>query len=56
MHAAGKIFVKTYVKATEDTFFPNMWNSPMCYVFIQQKGKVETFRLAGRHPLPIFLA
>ena len=25
MHAAGKIFVKTYLKAIRDTFFPNMW-------------------------------
>ena len=50
MHAAGKIFVKTYLKAIRDTFFPNMWNFPICDIFIQQKGKVETFRLAGRPP------
>ena len=52
MHAAGKIFVKTYLKAIRDTFFPNMWNFPICDIFIQQKGKVETFRLAGRPPSP----
>ena len=48
MHAAGKMFVKTYLKAIRDTFFPNMRNFPICYIFIQLKGKVETFRLAGR--------
>ena len=46
MHAAGKMFFKTYLKAIRDTFF-----IPMCYIFIQQKGKVETFRLAGRQPV-----
>ena len=40
MHAAGKIFVKTYLKGIRDTFFPNMWNYPICDIFIQQKGKV----------------
>ena len=35
MHAAGKTFVETYLKAIRDTFFPNMW-------------KVQTFMLAGR--------
>ena len=33
MHAAGKIFVKTYLKAIRDFF-------PICDIFIQQKGKV----------------
>ena len=47
MHAAGKMFFKTYLKAIRDTFF-----IPICYIFIQQKGKVETFRLAGRQPVP----
>ena len=40
MHAADKIFVKTNVKAIRDTFFPNMWDFPICDIFIQQKGKV----------------
>ena len=50
MHAAGKIFVKTYLKAIRDTFYLNMWNFPICDIFIQQKGEVQTFRLAGRPP------
>ena len=40
MHAAGKIFVKTCLKANIDTFFPNMWDFPICDIFIQQKEKV----------------
>ena len=40
MDAADKIFVKTYLKAIRDTFFPNMWNFPICDIFIQEKGKV----------------
>ena len=38
-YTAGKTFVKTYLKAIRDTFFPSMWNFPICDVFIQQKGK-----------------
>ena len=53
MHAAGKIFVKTYLKAIRDTFFPNIWNFAICDIFIQQKGKVETFRYVGRLPSPV---
>ena len=53
MHASGKMFVKSYQRYL---FSRNMWNFPICYIFIQQKGKVETFRLAGRPLLPIFLA
>ena len=40
MNAAGKISGKTCLKAIRDTFFPNMWNFPICDIFIQQKGKV----------------
>ena len=40
MNAAGKIFVKTCLKAIRNTFFPNMRNFPKCDIFIQQKGKV----------------
>ena len=29
MHAASKIFVKTYLKAIRGTFFSNMWNFPI---------------------------
>ena len=42
MHAADKIFVKTNVKAIRDTFFPNMWDFPICDIFIQQKACRET--------------
>ena len=51
MHAAGKIFVKTYLKAIRD--FPNIWKHPICAIFIQQKRKVQTFRLAGRPHSPV---
>ena len=47
MHAAGKMFFKTYLKAIRDTFF-----FPICYIFIEQQGKVETFKLTGRPPIP----
>ena len=40
MHAADKIFVKTYLKAIRDTFFPNIRNFPICDIFIQQKWKL----------------
>ena len=39
MHAAGKIFVKTYLKAIRVTFFPNMWNFQICDNFIQKNGE-----------------
>ena len=39
MHAKGQIFVKNYLKAIRDTFFANMWNFPICDIFIPQKGK-----------------
>ena len=38
------------LKTIRDTFYPNMWNFPIYDIFIQQKGKVQTFRLAGRPP------
>ena len=40
MKAAGKIFVKTCLKAIGDIFFLNMWNFPICDISSQQKGKV----------------
>ena len=45
MHTAGKIFVKTCLKAIRDTYimrhiFTNMWNFPIGDVSLQQKGKV----------------
>ena len=40
MHAAGKVFVKTCLKAIRDIFFPNKWDFPICDIFIQGKGKV----------------
>ena len=40
MNAAGKISVKTCLKAIRDTFFPNMWNFQICDILVQQKVKV----------------
>ena len=40
MNAAGKMFVKTCLKALRDTFFSNKWNFPICDIFIQQKEKI----------------
>ena len=48
MHAVDKIFVKTYLKAIRDTLFPNMWNVPICGIFIPQNGKIYSLRLAER--------
>ena len=47
MHAAGKKFVKTYLKAIRDTFFPKMWNFPIYDIFIQQKIKFRLSDLQG---------
>ena len=52
MHDARKIFVKTYLKAIRDTFLPNMWNFPLCDIFIQQKGKFKLLDLQGNPPPP----
>ena len=54
MHDASKIFVKTYLKAIRDTFLPNMWNFPLCDIFIQQKGKFKLLDLQGNPPPPQF--
>ena len=53
MHPAGKIFVKTYLKAIRDTFFPNMWNFPICDIFIQQKGTLPLPSLVGYPYFPM---
>ena len=50
MHAAGKIFVETYPEAIRDTFSPNMWNFPVCDIFIQQRGKFKLLGLQGDLP------
>ena len=50
MHTAGKIFVETYPKAIRDTFSPNMWNFPVCDIFIQQRGKFKLLGLQGDLP------
>ena len=50
MHAAGKMFVKIYLKAIRDTFFSQYVEFPN--ILIQQNGKVDIFRLAGRPPHP----
>ena len=54
MHDASKIFVKTYLKAIRDTFLPNMWNFPLCDIFIQQKGEFKLLDLQGNPPPPQF--
>ena len=46
MHAAGKIFFKTYLKGIRDTFFPNMW------YFYPAEGK--SLGLQGDPPSPQF--
>ena len=52
----AKCLLKPIYKLLEISFFSNMWNFPICCSFIQQKGKVETFRFAGRPPVLISLA
>ena len=49
----AQFLLKLIYKLLEIPFFPNMWNLPICDIFVQQKGKVETFRLAGT-PLSLF--
>ena len=43
MHAAGKMFVKTYLKVIRDTFFPNIWNFPICDIFYPTEGESLNF-------------
>ena len=48
----AKFFVKTYLKAIRDTFFPSMWNFRMWY-FYPAEGESLSCRLAGRPPSPV---
>ena len=54
MHTKGKIFVKTYLKAIRETFFPKMWNFLIYDIFIQQKGKFKISGLQRDPPSPRF--
>ena len=50
MHAAGKVFVKTYLKAIRDILFPNMWNFRICNIFIKQRGESLNFKACRETP------
>ena len=55
MHATGKIFVKTYVEANRDTFFPNMWNFPIYFYLTEgQSLNFYTYRETLSSPGPSF--
>ena len=51
MHAAGKIFGKTCLKADRDTFFPNMWISRYVIFLSNRRGKFKLLGLQG-NPVP----
>ena len=48
-----KYRLKTYLKAIRDTFFPNVWNFPICDIFIQQKGTLPLPSLVGYPDFPM---
>ena len=54
MHAAGKIFVKTYVKAIRDTFFPICGISQYVVFLSSRRGKFKLLDLQGDPPPPQF--
>ena len=54
MHAAGKIFVKTYLKAIRDTFFLKMWNFPICDILSNRRGKFKPSDLQGNPSITQF--
>ena len=54
MHAAGKIFVKTYLKAIRD-FFPICEISHYVIFLSNRRGKSKLLDLQGDPPLPQFL-
>ena len=56
MHAAGKIFVKTYLKAITDTFFSQYVEFPNVIFLSNRRGKLKLLGLQADHPLPISLA
>ena len=43
MHAAGKIVVKTYLKAIRDTFFPQCVEFPNMWYFYPREGESLNF-------------
>ena len=43
MHAADKIFVKTYLKAIRDTFFPQYVEFPNMWYFYTREGESLNF-------------
>ena len=55
MQAAGKVFVKTCLKANRDTLFPNTWDFPICDIFINRRKKFKLLGLQGNPPFQ-FLA
>ena len=48
MHAAGKIFVKTYLKAIRDTFF-----SQYVIFLSNRRGKLKLLDWQGEPPCPL---
>ena len=50
MHAAGKIFVKTYLKAIRDTFFPICGISQYVIFLSNRRGKFKLLGLQGDPP------
>ena len=53
MHAAGKIFVKTYLKAIRD-FFPICGISQYVIFLSNRRGKLKLLGLQGDPPPPQF--
>ena len=47
MHAAGKMFVKTYLKAIRDTFFPKCGISQYMIFLFNRRGKFRLSDLQG---------
>ena len=50
MHAAGKFFVKTCLKANRDNFFPNMWYFQYVKFLSNRRGKFKLLALQGTPP------
>ena len=54
MHAAGKVFVKTYLKAIRDTFFPICGISQYVIFLSNRRVKFKLLGLQGDpHPSPV---
>ena len=54
MYAAGKIFVKTYLKVIRDTFFPICGISQYVIFLSNRRGKFKLLDLQGDPPPPQF--